>query len=73
MGYHFAKFGRNADACPEQIEARLSDIFRERYGCESSTLDVHHGSGSNAGNTYLIIRDEETALRILAIDEQRRV
>ncbi len=68
IGYHFAKHGRKADACPEQLKARLVPYFCKYYGCEPSDLLVHKGSGSNEGRTYLILRNPQVALRILLTD-----
>lgn len=68
IGYHFAKLGRAADACPLELEEGLVDFFCKRYACSAAALDVQKGAGSNAGRTYLIFRDPQVALRVLLRD-----
>lgn len=73
LGYHFAKHGRAADSCPKSLEHNLVSYFCEKYDCPPSALLAHEGSGSNAGNTYLILKDPQVALRVLLLDSGQEV
>jgi predicted HNH restriction endonuclease len=44
---------------------KLVPLFCDKYGCQSSDLVVHHGTGTNAGRTFLIIKDPTVALKVL--------
>ena len=68
IGYHFAPWGRATNDCPPKIADVLVPLFCERYGCQSGELVVQHGTGTNAGRTFLIIKDPTVALKVLMQD-----
>jgi hypothetical protein len=68
LGYHFTWSGRPNNACPPEIADRLLEEFSKRYRCDPDDLEIHHGTGSNAGRTNLHIRNATLALRVLLQD-----
>lgn len=68
MGYNFFGVGQDADHCPESLVEVAIPYFCGRFNCESSDLDFHETTGSNAGRLFLSIRRTEVALRVLAIE-----
>ena len=68
LGYHFTWSGRPNNACPPGIADRLLEEFSKRYQCDPDDLEIHHGTGSNAGRTNLHIRNATLALRVLLQD-----
>lgn len=68
LGYHFRWSGKPNNACPPELAERLLDVFSQRYECDPLELEIHHGTGSNAGRTNLHIRNPTLALRVLLKD-----
>ncbi len=64
LGYHFQPHGQSTDACPRQLDGKLFEFMTSRYECSADALDVQRTSR----NTYLIFRDANVALRVLAAD-----
>lgn len=64
LGYHFARHGRAADACPEDLVDQIIDTFVAQYGIPADALDVQHA----ARHTYLIFREPTAALKVLLQD-----
>lgn len=73
LGYHFRWTGKPNNACPPEVADRLLEVFAEKYNCDPGELEIHHGTGSNAGRTNLHIRNPALALRVLLQDIGRQL
>ncbi len=65
VGYRFEQSNHSSDSSPINYKDALVREFCQRHKCLPAAIDVHEGSGQNAGRLFLLIRHPEDALRIL--------